>query len=436
MDRLSQLPDDILALILSYFGLKEAARTSALSRRWTGQWAFTNRLNFLTYIPGGKNCTKWAELNHKRHQYAEWINQVLKLHKSPILEEFKVYFDFKHQWESDIDKWLKFALARGVRILELDFSWNGSGLGNFERIDNYALPFNKSLRSSCHDVSVGSLKEPCFTCVDVNGEALEFLLSNCPLLERLIVSNSNVLLNVRVTNPCIVLKYLQIFYCKNIQSIEICNVNLVSFMFRGRITNSNLRLENVPLLVELRIWQAGSLSVEEDLFPMLPYCSHQLETLGFLVSIEGLQEFRGFHAPPVFSNLKKLVLAAVAETDRCVLGYISLLDSCPLLQKFVFEVISVATKIDKREVKKVSETNAKKHQHLEEVEMTSYYGRKCKLELVTYFVENAVSLKKIIIRPEGRDEESSQAFRNLLSFSLQNSLEGWEEVWLKMGVLE
>ncbi|KAM7501486.1 hypothetical protein LguiB_000390 [Lonicera macranthoides] len=160
-------------------------------------------------------------------------------------------------------------------------------------------------------------------------------------------------------------------------------------------------MESVPLLVELHVWQAGSCSALEDLFAMLPYCSHQLETLGFQVS-ERPQDFRGFHTSPEFSNLKKLVLAAAAVTDRCVLGYIVLLDSCPLLQKFVFEVISSVTKIHEREVKKVSETNAKKHQHLEEVEMTGYYGRKCELELVTYFVENAVSLKKIIIRPEGQ----------------------------------
>lgn len=47
-----------------------------------------------------------------------------------------------------------------------------------------------------------------------------------------------------------------------------------------------------------------------------------------------IQEFRGFHAAPVFSNLK----IAIAWTDKCVLGYLLLLDSCPLLQKFVFEV--------------------------------------------------------------------------------------------------
>ncbi|KAM7496118.1 hypothetical protein LguiA_020532 [Lonicera macranthoides] len=151
--------------------------------------------------------------------------KVLKLHKSLILEEFKVYSDFNHQWESDIDEWLKFAPARGVRILKLDLSWEGSSLQNFERIDNYALPFNKNPRSSCRDISVGRLKEACFTCVDVSGEALEFLLSNCPLLERLMVSESNVLLN-------------------------------------GQVTNSDLRLEKVPSLVELRVWQAGSLSVK------------------------------------------------------------------------------------------------------------------------------------------------------------------------------
>ncbi|KAM7501487.1 hypothetical protein LguiB_000391 [Lonicera macranthoides] len=188
-------------------------------------------------------------------------------------------------------------------------------------------------------------------------------------------------------------------------------------MFKGGGTKSNLRLENVPLLVELHVWQAGSRSALADLFAMLPYCSHQLETLGFQDS-EHPQDFRGFHTSPEFINLKNLVLAAPAMTDRCFLGYIALLDSCPILQKFVFEVISSATKIHEREVKKVSETNAKKHQHLEEVEMTGYYGRKCELELVKYFVENAVSLKKIIIRPEG---QPNFLYRDAKQFERENA---------------
>lgn len=40
--------------------------------------------------------------------------------------------------------------------------------------------------------------------------------------------------------------------------------------------------------------------------------------------------------------------------------------------------------------------------HLEEVELAGYYGRITDLELVRYFVENAVSLKKIVIHPHDR----------------------------------
>lgn len=211
--------------------------------------------------------------------YTEWVNQVLKPHKSPIPVEFKVYFDFDHKWKSDINERLKFALARGVRILELNLSWEDSVCASMTEL---IIMLFHSIRIQEVLVAIfllGALKK-CSSHVNMSGEALEYLLSNCSLLELLIVGKSNALLNVRVTNPSFALKYLEIFYCKNIQSIEICNVNLVSFVYKGRVTNSNLHLENVPLLVELHVWLAGSLSVEEDLFPKLPCCFHQLETLG------------------------------------------------------------------------------------------------------------------------------------------------------------
>lgn len=45
-DHISLLPDNILVMILSFLTVKEAARTSALSKRWIGVWRFVVQLDF------------------------------------------------------------------------------------------------------------------------------------------------------------------------------------------------------------------------------------------------------------------------------------------------------------------------------------------------------------------------------------------------------
>ena len=40
-------------------------------------------------------------------------------------------------------------------------------------------------------------------------------------------------------------------------------------------------------------------------------------------------------------------------------------------------------------------------QHLKVVELLGYYGRRSELELVEYFLENAIVLEKLIIDPRG-----------------------------------
>ncbi|KAE9450336.1 hypothetical protein C3L33_17783, partial [Rhododendron williamsianum] len=94
-DRISQLPDGILSHILSLLEIREAGRSSALSHRWRDLWKFTTNLNF------DSSKTMWRlivrekdskTVERERSKYVALVNQVLKFHLRPSLDEFRLGF--------------------------------------------------------------------------------------------------------------------------------------------------------------------------------------------------------------------------------------------------------------------------------------------------------------------------------------------------------
>ncbi|KAB2597818.1 F-box/FBD/LRR-repeat protein [Pyrus ussuriensis x Pyrus communis] len=123
--------------------------------------------------------------------------------------------------------------------------------------------------------------------VSVTGEFLEYLLSNCPSCR-----------------PSIALKHLAIHSCHYLKSIEIHDVNLVSFHYNGKWT-VNLALGKTPSLVEIS---------------RLSSCS-QLEILE--LDTNGVDDYIQTHAAfPIITNLKHLKL---------------LVNACPYLQRLVLK---------------------------------------------------------------------------------------------------
>ncbi|KAM7486593.1 hypothetical protein LguiA_002602 [Lonicera macranthoides] len=315
-------------------------------------------------------------------RFARQVNRVLKLHKSPTIEEFRVCVELDENYKINIDEWLKFALTRRVQWLELYMAWHHIGpLPCSQRPSNLVLP--------SETISVSefkSLKSLHLKAVDVSGQVLENILANCPVLERFAVHGSLELKTFKLASPSLVSKYLEISWCPNLNSIEICNLtNLVRFGYRG--PDMNLRLNSVPRLVELSISGRQIQLSMPDFLPKFSSCFSQLETLE--LDVNQVVEFGGFRhvRPPEFPNLRKLVLksTSIGDCDKCLLGYTSLIKASPLLQKFVLVE---------------SEGGGKwPHELLEEVELAGYYGNKSHQELVIYFLENATALKRIIVRP-------------------------------------
>ncbi len=55
-------------------------------------------------------------LRCERGRFARWVNQVLDLHQSVTINEFKVCFDLDEKYyKADIENWINFSLRKKVK---------------------------------------------------------------------------------------------------------------------------------------------------------------------------------------------------------------------------------------------------------------------------------------------------------------------------------
>lgn len=89
-DRISELPDAILHIVLSYLNTEDAVRTSVLSKRWRGVWAHAPNLEF-------------AQNHHLK--LADFVNQSLLHYRGSRIQKFclfmyiEQYCNVGHVWD-------------------------------------------------------------------------------------------------------------------------------------------------------------------------------------------------------------------------------------------------------------------------------------------------------------------------------------------------
>ncbi|XP_050384369.1 putative F-box protein At3g58860 [Argentina anserina] len=270
--------------------------TSVLSKRWRHTWTnittldFDDEKNLRRLYELSRICPEGKEL--KKVRYVDWVDDVFPTHRAPYIERFRVSFDIGPR--KSIDEWIQFAMKRGVQILELDFlerpAYSRSSTPVRYSLSQNVFGIEKGygLNPSCSDIPsdhIGfkSLKVLDLQSVDVTGNVIEDLLSNFQVLERLSVSDSSKLVDLRIINPSTSLKYLMIQRCYKIRRIEIYNANLVSFVYdTGKAfiydpVEIDLVLKSLPLLVEVSLGAIHSIDFAE-VAPQI-CCLSQLETL-------------------------------------------------------------------------------------------------------------------------------------------------------------
>ncbi|XP_021680022.2 F-box/FBD/LRR-repeat protein At1g13570 isoform X2 [Hevea brasiliensis] len=207
IDRISNLPWDVLDIILVHLPLREAARTSVLSSKWRYKWTGLSQFVFddkCIHSSMVDKAARWMEI-------MKIINKVQSSHSGPI-EKFKLAA-YCCPNQSDFDQWIAFLTKKGIKELIIqDFSF----------IKRFKLPSCVFCcpKLSCLELFGCIFKLPAFfkgfdclkslklSQVFIVSDTLESLICNCPALERLTLLNIDHLAFVRIHNPN--LKYLKL----------------------------------------------------------------------------------------------------------------------------------------------------------------------------------------------------------------------------------
>ncbi|XP_055961049.1 F-box/FBD/LRR-repeat protein At1g13570-like [Mercurialis annua] len=187
-DLISNLPTEIINIILTCLPINEAVKTSILSKKWRFNWRYLSKLVFDETFYQTSALTSNAKPNTTK--LFSNINKVLLLHKEPINITLKFPL---FQMYPEIDQLMLFLSEKDVH--EISFYIGRSFLSEKDRRVPpflFSCVILRSLTlSSCSFtvplafqgfVNLISLK---FQWVRFKNNAFEILISKCPLLETL-----------------------------------------------------------------------------------------------------------------------------------------------------------------------------------------------------------------------------------------------------------
>jgi hypothetical protein len=215
MDRISELPDEILSYILTTLSMKDLLKTSVLSRRWCKLWSLRRDLHFdIFHVLGSskeellqtdsnstmERCRVHLDINID--EFVKRVDQFLKKFQGTKIDSFSVSFYLNGTHNNIIDQWISFAIAKGVERINLLL---------FPVPYTYATPYKRykfrfDLFSETNASTLKHMRlEHCIVCHPTNCDYIPFknlrslslnhakvdeifiesLLSNCQWLEEL-----------------------------------------------------------------------------------------------------------------------------------------------------------------------------------------------------------------------------------------------------------
>ncbi|XP_034225635.1 putative F-box protein At1g49610 [Prunus dulcis] len=274
-DRISALPNDVLCSIVDLLSIRDAIHTSTLSRRWKNIYAHKSTLEFdwRDIISNDANTyTRGNVAIRNVRNFQRSIEAILASYLGTKLESFKVQCCFGNEHPRYFKGWINFAIAKGVRNLELAFSCDElSERTDWIAIDYYNFPTHllpSGEGSNLRHVSLRTCKlrlDNIFTdrfstltslvLCDAKfvGRVEPSMFSSCSKLESLTLERCYGFESLHFDNlDC--LKMLVVKRCEGLRLIRLISViNLTTFHCIGDHAELQLRLGRVPNLKDVHL---------------------------------------------------------------------------------------------------------------------------------------------------------------------------------------
>ncbi|KAL6335309.1 hypothetical protein AAG906_029551 [Vitis piasezkii] len=190
IDRISQLPDDILRSILSLLPTRDLARTNLVSKAWRKLFAFSS-LPVLMFqspdflAPPGKDTDVSSFINA--------IDSYLKLRqKDASLEKLRLHVHL-NDVESLLDSWIDAALERKVKELDLYIQPRGRARRKpyrlpakiFAATTITVLSLQRVIMEIYGDIDLPALRKLHLGEIQCDEQPIQKLISSCPLIDCL-----------------------------------------------------------------------------------------------------------------------------------------------------------------------------------------------------------------------------------------------------------
>ncbi|XP_026451695.1 F-box protein At4g09920-like [Papaver somniferum] len=293
IDRISNLPDDIIDHILSFLDMKYVVRTSLLSSGWKDTWTSVSTLYF---------CTSEFMSSETKEvlPFVRFLDRVLMYKGLSSIEEFHLYWDNKsNEIAKNLDTWIIVALKHSVQRLTIEIEYNENltfrpphRLFKFSSLTSLVLDFNGSQVVLPDSMCLPRVEylDLCNIRID-DVKILNKLLSSCPVLEDLILRD----IVARNTDGVSViesshLQYLEIVTCNMAKIFKLSTPSLESFICTDYMIQE-YSLGNLPSLVTVSInmvikkieaEEEGD-AIEEKLYP-----EHMMKYLTAVNNVEKL----------------------------------------------------------------------------------------------------------------------------------------------------
>uniref|UniRef100_A0A803L7F0 FBD domain-containing protein n=1 Tax=Chenopodium quinoa TaxID=63459 RepID=A0A803L7F0_CHEQI len=390
--------------------VKEAAKTSILSRQWRYKWTSIQFLNF--NLESLRIPVTAIDDQSAVNKYSNIINTVLFRHSGNVQKFKMTMFNKNRHYEvpDEFIRWMYYLFDHGIQELILE-GWNLN--------IPYIFP---SYIFSCKSLVVLRLQCCIFTsplsiialpklktldlsnAIDACNRCFEMFISQCPLLENLRLYDVDGILDLTINAPM-----------------------LKSCVLKG--TFESIHLKNATLLSFLYLCPYGTHGRSLEYFEPVDYFQSffQLKALRELtVHGESIQNLLAGNCPEArvknLPDLRELTVYELFPGNLVMVSSLfSLIRSCSNLQYLEIHVkdsiYSILPSLE--EFLKAMGDPPKCFQHVKSIHLVEISRTMHEMELVKFLLINSPSLGKMIVKSIHKDtcEEHTKMLKDLLSFN-------------------